>query len=186
MTSLQELSDEFIGPLDLTWRLDDRSKRRLKWTCALPAILIVALVIRIVIEYSYAPEDLRSDESGPPELVQALHRAATSLDLLTPAAVAVLFLAGLRSWSRVEGSWMLLGGGLLATVAIAFVALITLVYTATTDFNVLRDLRVLILWPEIAQTFGLLAVGFFFLAYRGLSSRLGETPAPITGTNIET
>lgn len=180
MTSLQELIDEFIGPLDLTWTVDDRSRRRLMQACALPAIVILALIIRTLIEYSYAPEDLRGDESGPPEFVQALHRAVASVDLLTPAAVAVLFLAGLRRWSRAEGSWMLLAGGLLATIAIAFGALLTLVYTATTDFDVLRDLRVLILWPDIVQTFGLLSVGFFFVAYRGLSSPPEETPAPIT------
>src|SRR6266545_1131381 len=89
--------------------------------------------------------------------------------MLTPAAVAILFLAGLRSWSHAEGSWMLLTGGLLATVAVAFGTLVTLALTATDDQDILNDLRVQWLWSDITQTFGLLSVGFFFVAYRGLA-----------------
>jgi hypothetical protein len=180
MTSLQELNDEYIRPLNLEWRLGERSKRRLMQAAALPALLIAAMLARAVLEYAYGPGDLIANEFGAPELVQRFYRAVGSLDLLTPAAVAVLFLAGLRSWSRAEGSWMLLTGGLLAAIANVFGVLITLLYSATTDFDVLYDLRVFNLWPDIVQTFGLLAVGFFFVAYRGLSAPSAETPAPLT------
>jgi hypothetical protein len=174
MTSLQELNDEYIRPLNLDWRLDERSKRRLMQACALPAIVIAAMLSRALLEYTYGPEDLVADEFGAPELVQRFYRAVASLDLLTNAAVAVLFLAGLRSWSRAEGSWMLLVGGLLTAVAIVLGALITLSYTATTDVDLLLDLRVFTLWPDIVDTCGLLAVGFFFVAYPGLSSPNAE------------
>ncbi len=64
---------------------------------------------------------------------------------------------------------MLLTGGLLATVAVAFGTLVTLALTATDDQDILNDLRVQWLWSDITQTFGLLSVGFFFVAYRGLA-----------------
>jgi len=181
MTSIQDLNNEFIAPLNLTWRLDDDSRRRLMQAAALPAVVILAMLIRIPLEYVYSPAELYLlDEFDAPDLWQRLYRAATTLNILTPVAVAVLFLAGLRTWSGPEGSWMLLAGGVLATIAIAFGVLVTFVLTATGDSDVIYDLRVNTLWRDIAQTFGLLAVGFFFVAYRGLSSPRAETPAPVT------
>jgi hypothetical protein len=177
MTSLLDLGDEFIGPLKLTWNLDNQSRRRVIQASGLPAIVIVALIVRAFLEYSYGPGDLQ----GAPELVQGLYRAVIGVDILTPAAVALLFLSGLRQWSREQGSWMLLIGGLLATIAIAFGALVTLVYTAGADFDTLYDLRVFTLWPDIVDTFALLAVGFFFIAYRGLSA----PAADVTPSNRE-
>jgi hypothetical protein len=181
MTSLKELNDEFIAPLNLIWQLDERSRRRLIQAAALPALLIVAMLIRIPLLIVYSPAELADlDEFGAPELWQALYRLLTTLDILTPTAVAILFLAGLRAWSRAEGSWMLLVGGLLATIAMAFGVLYALVLTVTDDQEVLNDLRVNWLWYDITQTFGLLAVGFFFVAYRGLSSPPAELHASIT------
>jgi hypothetical protein len=178
MTSLQDLNDEYIRPLNLEWRLGERSKRRLMQAAALPALVIAAMLARAVLEYAYGPGGLVADESGAPEVVLRFYRAVGGLDLLTPAAVAVLFLAGLRSWSRAEGSWMLLTGGLLAATAIVLGVLITLLASATTDFDLLYELRVFSLWPDIVDTFGLLAVGFFFVAYRGLSSPTGIATQP--------
>ena len=179
MTSLQDLSDEFIGPLNLTWRLEDRSRRRLIQAALLPGVVILAMLMRIPLEYLYSPSELfQLDEFGAPELWQRLYRAVATLDVLTPAAVAVLFLAGLRRWSPSEGSWMLLVGGVLAAVAIAFGCLLAFVLTITDDPEVIYDLRAQFLWRDIARTFGFLAVGFFFVAYRGLSASVEETPAP--------
>jgi len=134
------------------------------------------MLIRISLVYTYSPAELLQLEFGAPELWQRLYRAVTTLDMLTPAAVGILFLAGLRSWSHAEGSWMLLTGGLLATVAVAFGILVTLVLTATDDQDFLNDLRVQWLWMDIAQTFGFLAVGFFFVAYRGLAPETRAAP----------
>ena len=178
MTSLQELNDKYIRPLNLEWRLDEGSKRRLMQAAALPAVLILAILARALLDYAYGP-DVLDDGFGAPELVQGFYRAVYAVDALTPAAVAVLFLAGLHRWSRAEASWMLLAGGLLASVAVAFGSMYTLLIAVTEDQAFLYDLRV-DLWYDITQTFGLLAVGFFFVAYRGLSARLEETLAPIT------
>jgi hypothetical protein len=45
----------------------------------------------------------------------------------------------------------------------------TLAYAVITDEELISDLRVNIVWLSIARTFGLLSVGFFFVAHRGLS-----------------
>ena len=64
---------------------------------------------------------------------------------------------------------MLLVGASLAVVAIVFAFMATLVFAVITDEELISDLRVSIVWLAMSRTFGLLSVGFFFVAYRGLS-----------------
>jgi hypothetical protein len=90
--------------------------------------------------------------------------------------VGILFLAGLRRWSHAEGSWMLLIGALLVVVAIVFGLMAMLVIAAIDDEGLILDLRVRFVWLDIAQTFGFISIGFFFLAYRGLSQAPEGSP----------
>ena len=64
---------------------------------------------------------------------------------------------------------MFLLGTLLAVVAIIFGSMAVLVLTAIDDEQLILDLRVRFVWLDISDTFGLISIGFFFLAYRGLS-----------------
>jgi uncharacterized membrane protein len=64
---------------------------------------------------------------------------------------------------------MLLVAALLAIVAITFGFTATLVFAVITDRELISDLRVQAVWLGFANTFGVLSIGFFFLAYRGLS-----------------
>ena len=164
MTSLEELYDRFFRPLNLEWRLDDDSRRRVILASALPSIVIAAQILQAIALHAISQDRLLGEGFWA-----RVFSASVALLTLSPAAVAALFFAGLSRWSRVEGSWMLLVGALLATVAIVFGFMATLVLTVITDHELISDLRVNVVWLPIARTFGFISIGFFFLAYRGLS-----------------
>ena len=74
---------------------------------------------------------------------------------------------------------MFLVGTLLEIIAIVLGFLAILILTALDDPDLILDLRLQFLWPDVSQTFGFLAIGFFFVAYRGLTevtSRLAHPP----------
>jgi len=168
MTSLEELYERFFRPLNLQWRLDAASRRRIILASALPAIVVVAQLVEAILLYSFSEDRLLGDG-----LWHRVYYATAALEVLSTAAVGALFFAGLRRWSRVEGSWMLLGGAVLAAVAILSGFMATIVLTAIDDRELISDLKVSLVWLNIARTFGLVSIGFFFVAYRGLS----EAPA---------
>ncbi len=164
MTSLDELYDTFFRPLNVRWRLNNASRRRVLLAASIPAVLIIAQVIQAILLYSF--DEYRVYGDG---FTHRVYTATAVLLTMSPVAVAVLFFAGLRPWSRAEGSWMLLAGAILAVVAIVFGLMAAVVLTVITDRELISDLRAEVVWLEIVRTFGLLSIGFFFVAYRGLS-----------------
>ncbi len=78
MTSLQELHENFISPLNLTWHLDNHSRRRPIEAALLPGLVILAMLIRIPLVYAYSADQLLQFGLGAPELWQRLYRAATT------------------------------------------------------------------------------------------------------------
>ncbi len=52
----------------------------------------------------------------------------------------------------------------------------TLVFAVITDQELISDLRVNVVWLNISRTFGFTSIGFFFLAYRGLSQAPEGSP----------
>ncbi len=174
MTLLEALYDAYVRPLNLqlSWRLNESSRNRLLLAGALPAIVIAGQITAAALSYIFSPSELYYGEfleGGPGEFWRLLYRATTTLSVLQPAAVGALFFAGMRRWSRDEGSWMLLVGAALAGVAILLGCMATVVLTATEDQDLIDDLRVNLVSTQIAQAFGFLSVGFFFVAYRGLA-----------------
>ena len=190
MTSLQELHDNFVRPLNLSWVVDQASRQRLIMASVLPAFVVVAQLIQVTLSYAFSPDELyyAAESRGAGEFWERLNRAAEVVVLtLLPLAVAVLFLAGIFRWSRSEGSWMFLAGAGLAALAALFGVLATVTYVATEDFELISDIGADV-WPDIARTFGFLAVGFFFVAYRGLSAPPTETTEnrqPITDNQAD-
>ncbi len=174
MTLLEALYDAYVRPLNLnlSWRLNESSRNRLFLAGALPAIVIAGQITAAALSYIFSPSELYYGEfleGGPDEFWRLLYRATTTLSVLQPAAVGALFFAGVRRWSRDEGSWMLVVGAVLAGIAILLGCTATVVLTATEDQDLIDDLRVQFVWADIAQNFGFLSVGFFFVAYRGLA-----------------
>ena len=131
------------------------------------ALIIGAELLKAVLIYPFSPVELSGEISSEPW--HRIYVAASHIPALSTVGVGVLFLAGLRRWSRPEGSWMFLLGTLLAVVAIIFGSMAVLVLTAIDDEQLILDLRVRFVWLDISDTFGLISIGFFFLAYRGLS-----------------
>ena len=64
---------------------------------------------------------------------------------------------------------MLLVGAILASTAALFGFMATLVLAVIDDRKLISDLGVQVVWLVVSRTFGLLSIGFFFIAYRGLS-----------------
>ena len=175
-SSLQELYDAFLRPLNLTWTLDHNTRRRIMVASAVPALIVAAQLIQVALGYAFSPDELYGYGADPGELWVRLNRAAgLTVETLLPVAIGVLFLGGISRRSRAEGSWMFVFGAGLAVVATVFGMLSTFLYTVTEDFVFLSDIGV-DLWPDMARTFGFLSIGFFFVAYRGLSSVPAEPP----------
>ncbi len=167
MTSLDELYETYLRPLNLEWQLTEASRRRLILASALPGLVIAAELVKVILTYSFSPIELSGEISSEPW--HRIYVAASNLQVLSSVAVAVLFFAGLRRWSRADGTWMFLVGALLASVAIFFGSMAILVLTAIDDEHLILDLRVRYAWLDISNTFGFISIGFFFVAYRGLS-----------------
>ncbi len=164
MTSLDGLYDAFFRRLNPEWGLNSASRRRIILASALPAIFVAAQIIQAIALYAIDEDRLLGEGFW-----HRVYYATAALLAVSPVAVGALFFAGVRRWSRAEGSWMLLIGTLLAFVAVTFGFMATLVFAVIIDEELISDLRVNFVWLSIARTFGLLSVGFFFVAYRGLS-----------------
>jgi hypothetical protein len=58
MTSLDELCDTYLRPLNLEWRLTEASRRRIILAAALPAIVIVAQLVEAIVLYFFNEDRL--------------------------------------------------------------------------------------------------------------------------------
>jgi hypothetical protein len=191
MTSLQKMYDTYLRPLNPEWSLPSGSGRRLVVVNAFPLIVLAALITQVVLSYVfgrvellYYPDD--QGGGGPAEVWQRLYRFASAAQTLLGVSVGALFLVGVRGLRRAEGSWMLVFGIVLAITALTFGIAGTLVMTATEDANPISDVGARS-WQDIAAICGFLSIGYFFVAYRGLSAPPAETTEnrqPITDNQI--
>src|SRR5207237_5392390 len=113
MTSLDELYGTYLRPLNLEWRLGGASRRRVILASFLPALVIVAELVRTIMFYSFSPAELigRGISSEP---WHHIYVAVNNLRVLSAVAVAVLFSSVLGRWSRAQASWLFLVFTLLA------------------------------------------------------------------------
>ena len=183
MTSLQKMYDSYLRPLSPEWSLPAGSGRRLAVVNALPLIVLAALATQVVLSYVfsrgelfYYPADLGG--GGPPEVWQRLYQFASAAQTLLGVSVGALFLVGVRGLRRAEGSWMLVFGIVLAITALTFGIAATLVITATEDADLISDVGARS-WQDVAAICGFLSIGYFFVAYRALTTQAGE---PVQGT----
>jgi hypothetical protein len=138
-------------------------------------VVLTAAVIHAAISLAYSDLELyalgtdNSVISGfyvqqAPAFWRRVHSVTDALQVLQPLALALLFAAGLQHWSRAEGSWMRLIGISLAALAFAPGAFVVGAY-AVLDRADTRDLESLT-WMRVSPSVGLVAIGYFFLAYR--------------------
>lgn len=182
MSAFDQIRDVYFGSARAPMRLSPEAKRRVLWASLAPGIVLAAAVIHAALELTYSDFALygRAYDSSvlgflnfdilggygeqAPRAVRRLYAMTGALQALEPLALALLFAAGLRRWGRAEGSWMRLIAVSLAGVALAAGAFAVGAY-AVLDRADDKDLHIPV-WMSLARTFGLMAAGYFFLAYR--------------------
>lgn len=169
MSAFDQIRDVYFGSAGTPLRLSPEQRRRVLWASIAPAVIVGAVLISTALSIIYGPGELAGGPFGygAPFLVRRLYIVAISLRTLSYLALALLFAAGLQPWTRAEGSWMILIGTALAIVAVLCGAFVVGVYAVhgMGDFSLRTDL-----WMDVASSFGLMAVGYFFLAYRGATA----------------
>src|SRR5439155_10089693 len=99
-----------------------------------------------------------------------IYKLASGLVQLEWVALASLVFAGMFRWTRNEATWMLVIGSALAAIASVAVVYVAISYVAFDDGQSLLDVRVFSV-SAIAAEFGILSIGYLFIAYRGLAVR---------------
>ncbi len=182
MSAFDQIREAYFGGSEMPLPLSPESRRRLIWVSLAPGLVLAAAVIRTALILIFEDNALYGfpgggDDSflfrdagfhGVPLFWRRLYAACEALPVAEPLALALLFAAGLRAWSRAEGSWMRVIGVSLAAVALASGAFVVGAY-ALLSRSGLQDLDTFT-WMMLARTFGMMAIGYFFLAYRGATA----------------
>lgn len=169
MSAFDQIRDVYFGSARTPMRLTPKARQRVLWTSLAPAVIILAVLVSTALSLIYSSAELAGGPFGfgAPLLMRRLYMVSRVLQTLEFLPVALLFAAGLQAWTRAEASWMILIGTALAAVALVCGAFVVGAY-AVLDPEDVHDVRAE-LWMNIATSFALMAVGYFFLAYRGAS-----------------
>jgi hypothetical protein len=152
----------WLGFPGLTFDLDERSRRRIMWVSALPALIVCAVLTEISLGYAldqYLP---------PPDFWERVRLVAGAVQFMVPVSVAILLAAGLRPWRRAEGSSLLVIGLALGLVSFGLATASTWMFVVFQPEEA-QDLRAYT-WLSAAYPPGFLAIGYFFLAFRALAA----------------
>ena len=165
--------------VQLDFRVGAESRRRILLASAFPGIVLAAALVQFLLEFAYSRSDLYAPlgYSRAPEIWQRLYILLVGVRYVQVAALAGLSAAAILQWSRAEGSWMFAIGATLAGLALILGIVAALMQAAIRDFEFLEEIR-LSSWQQLPPTFGLLSVGYFFVAYRGLGSVRRLSPVP--------
>ncbi len=170
MSAFDQIRDVYFGNARAPMRLSPEARRRLLWTSLAPGVIVFAVLISTALSIIYSSNELADGSFGSgsaPFLVRRVYTVSRVLQTLEFLPLALLFAAGLQAWTRAEGSWMILIGTALAATALVCGAFVVGAFAVLgwDDHGVRTDL-----WMNIAGSFALMAVGYFFLAYRGASA----------------
>ena len=176
MQSLQRLGRQLGLPLDFD--LGEKERGRIMRASILPGVILVAALIRFVLEAAYDFDLLaiygilftQSDLIDAPDVWLRVYRMAYQFGHIEYAGAAALFAAGVFAWSRAEGSWFFLIATALATVSLLGGVALAIAFLISADGALLYDDLKAVSVASFAETTGLLSIGYFFLAYRGLTS----------------
>ena len=158
----------YFGVTNLDFRLTKDSRQRILSVSFLPFVVLCAMLVNLSLDLYFGRA--ASPFNLPPEGWQRILNASDTLSGVLPfISLAVLFLAGISRWSRAEGSWMLVAGVGFIIASLAAAAVATAIRAVELDSAKQFDLRVYI-WARWAANFGMLAVGYCFVGYRGLAA----------------
>ncbi len=172
MSAFDQIRDVYFGSARAPMRLSPEARRRVLWTSVAPGVIVLAVLINTALSIYYSSNELADwpaqfGHGSAPFLARRLYTVSGVVQALEFVPLALLFAAGLQAWTRAEGSWMILIGTALAATAVVCGAFVvgTFAVLGRDDHGVRTNL-----WINIAHTFGLMAVGYFFLAYRGATA----------------
>lgn len=170
MTELFRPTLRSLGIGELTFGLDPEARRRLLLASALPLSQILILAVDMYINLRFDTYGYIGSSGGdiPDGWARLGVFTFTANQFVAYLALGVLFMMTIRGWTRTEASWMALMGTCLVLLALGFgVAGIGMsaVFNAKDAF----ELRAFT-WGHWAGRFALLSIGYFFVAYRGLSA----------------
>lgn len=158
-----------LPPLD--FNLDEYQRGRIMRASIVPAAVLIAHVTRILLEFEYSSLELLGVDSvhDAPNTWQRVYQVAWDVQYIQYLALASLFAAGLYRWTRSEGTWSLVIGVTLAIAAFVVFCGVASIQLVTQDSAI--AFGGLSSWLSLSGACGLLAIGYFFLAYRGLASQ---------------
>lgn len=168
----------FLGYERLTLDLDERSRGQVIRASVVPAVVVVALALQLYVEVRWDNSFSGSSGGQVPESWQRVYTASYIVTQFgPPLAAALLFASGIQPWTRSGGSWMILFGAGFVVLAVGFgVSAVTLhIVEDAQQALTLRSPT----WTNWATTFGWLAIGYFFVAYRASRTPLRlQRPGP--------
>ena len=158
-----------FGLTGFTFRLSGRERDRLIYISMLPLLVIAAIAFELYIRiHSGNLTALLADNYR----LYAVSQTIASLAL--PISVAILFVAGVAPVSRPAASWTALIASVLILIALVSGAFVTIVVLGSTASNFDPSRYYSDVWRTLSYSCGFLAVGYAFLAYRGLSRPPGR------------
>ena len=170
MAQRSNVDDSRSGDLDL--RLDSRTLTWLLWASLFPLVVLLCLGTRLYVDVEH--NSLLESPSTTWQQVDIIAYSAFTFGL--PLSVAVLVFIGVRSLDRRVGSWALVITGILLVLSVGFGMSSVVIYATHTPQqntfdgapDTLTKLRPQT-WVQFSDAFGFLAIGYAFLAYRGLN-----------------
>jgi hypothetical protein len=151
-----------FGLTGFTFRLSGRERDWLIYISILPLLVIATIAIELYI---------RIDSGNFTQLADNYRfylASQTIANLALPISVAVLFVAGVAPVSRPMASWAALIASVLILIALVSGAFVTVVVFGTSASG-LPNRYYSDVWRTLSDAVGFLAIGYAFLAYRGLS-----------------
>ena len=171
MSAFDQIRDVYFGGARMPLSLDSQERRRIMWVSVAPAVIVAAVIVSTVLNLAYGTGQLYfpSNMGGAPSFWKHVDAVTDGLLGMQFAALALLFAAGLQNWTRAEGSWMLFLGTVLGCVALVLALFVVGAFALFSRAEAQDDVKVF-LWQRMAGSFGVMAIGYFFLAYRGASA----------------
>jgi hypothetical protein len=160
-----------FGLTSFTFRLGRRERDWLIYISILPLLVIAAIAVELYI---------RIDLGNATQLGDNYRFYVASQDipsLALPVSVAVLFVAGVAPVSKPVASWAALIASVLILIAFVSGAFVTIVDLGASASRFDPTRYYSDVWRTLSYACGFLAVGYAFLAYRGLN-RTTQLPRP--------
>ncbi len=175
----------FFGIGDLNFRLTKVDRRRLIYASIAPGLVLLGdFILLLLQEFKEIPYFDTSQSTNFNALYKGFWWHFYSLlpgaeNFLLPVAIALLILFAVSPVNRAQGSGALVAAVVLINVAIAVGAYNLVVIGFHSFGNQSLDVErnwLLVQTGQIARDAGILAAGYAFLAYRGLSLRRRPKP----------